>query len=163
MSCFGGLSPVLSNIGHVLRLHCGTIVCAPGVSGQDVVDQSLLAGNASMQDTSVDPSLAPLKGGLLLFVVRSVQPVTHCSCCEHYSMFWRQCFASLHTSPCLVLHCLAFAVAFAFAFGFAFGFASAERSRRGIRLHQTLLQITTQFSTHEIYQKIMIIVVSLCT
>ena len=66
MSCFGGLSLVLSNIGHVLRLHCGTIVCAPGVSGQDVVDQSPLAGNASVPDTSVDPSLAPLKGRLLL-------------------------------------------------------------------------------------------------
>lgn len=68
MSCFGGLSPVLSNIGHVLRLHCGTIVCAPGVSGYDVVDQAPLVGTASMQDTVVDPSIAPLKGDFLLLV-----------------------------------------------------------------------------------------------
>ena len=69
---------MLSNIGHVLRLHCGTIVCAPGVSGQDVVDQSSLPG---MQDTGVDPSLAPLKGGLLLLgsICMAVFACTQCN------------------------------------------------------------------------------------
>ena len=42
MSCFGGLSPVLSSIGTVLRLHCGRIVCAPSGSGQESYDQYAL-------------------------------------------------------------------------------------------------------------------------
>lgn len=66
MSCFGGLSPVLSNIGHVLRLHCGTIVCAPGGSSQDGVDPSTLPGSGSMQDVTADPCLAPWKGKVFL-------------------------------------------------------------------------------------------------
>ena len=50
MSCFGGLSQVLTNIAQVLRLHCGTIVCAPGLSGQDSADQLALSSTASSQD-----------------------------------------------------------------------------------------------------------------
>lgn len=72
MSCFGGLSPVLSNIGHVLRLHCGIIVCAPGMAGYDVVDQPPLVGTAGMQDMVVDPSIAPLKGDFLLQIVAAL-------------------------------------------------------------------------------------------
>ena len=62
MSCFGGLSPVLSNIGHVLKLHCGTIVCAPGVSGQEGLDPTALAGSASVQDLAIDAALGNPKG-----------------------------------------------------------------------------------------------------
>ena len=123
MSCFGGLSPVLSNIGQVLRLHCGSIVCAPGVSGQDVVDQLPLAGNVGVQNTSVDPSLAPLKGGLLLFGLFSCSTVClHCSSVANpRCSCWKQvCFGAnallacmlcpsmpclVLPSPCLVLPC----------------------------------------------------------
>ena len=123
MSCFGGLSPVLRNIGQVLRLHCGSIVCAPGVSGQDVVDQLPLAGNVGVQDTSVDPSLAPLKGGLLLFGLFSCSTVClHCSSVANpRCSCWKQvCFGAnallacmlcppmpclVLPSPCLVLPC----------------------------------------------------------
>jgi hypothetical protein len=54
MSCFGGLSQVLSNIGQVLRLHCGTIVCAPGGSGQETAEQLPLAGRGSAQEAGDD-------------------------------------------------------------------------------------------------------------
>ena len=76
---------MLSNIGHVLRLHCGTIVCAPGVSAQEVVDQSPLSGNVSMQDTSVDPSLAPLKGGFLL-LGSAPMAIVCLHCCDKLSL-----------------------------------------------------------------------------
>jgi len=58
MSCFGGLSQVLSNIGQVLRLHCGTIVCAPGGSGQEAAEQLPLAGRGSAQEAGDDSSAA---------------------------------------------------------------------------------------------------------
>ncbi len=66
MSCFGGLSQVLSNIGHILRLHCGTIVCAPGVSGQDSAgvsgqdsaEQLTLPGSASVQELGDEAAAA---------------------------------------------------------------------------------------------------------
>lgn len=58
MSCFGGLSQVLSNIGQVLRLHCGTIVCAPGSSGQEAAEQLPLAGRGSAQEAGDDSSAA---------------------------------------------------------------------------------------------------------
>ena len=61
MSCFGGLSPVLSNIGHALRLHCGTIVCAPSVA-QDGVDHLDLPGSTSREDLADDIGSAQLKG-----------------------------------------------------------------------------------------------------
>ena len=67
MSCFGGLSQVLSNIGQVLRLHCGTIVCAPGGSGQETAEQLPLAGRGSAQeagDDSVAAAAAAAKGTL---------------------------------------------------------------------------------------------------
>jgi hypothetical protein len=67
MSCFGGLSQVLSNIGQVLRLHCGTIVCAPGGSGQETAEQLPLAGRGSAQeagDASVAAAAAAAKGTL---------------------------------------------------------------------------------------------------
>ena len=62
MSCFGGLSPVLSNIGHVLKLHCGTIVCAPGVSGQEGLDPTALSGSTNVQDLAIDAALGNPKG-----------------------------------------------------------------------------------------------------
>ena len=58
MSCFGGLSQVLSNIGQVFRLHCGTIVCAPGGSGQETAEQLPLAGRGSAQEAGDDSSAA---------------------------------------------------------------------------------------------------------
>ena len=58
MSCFGGLSQVLSNIGQVLRLHCGTIVCAPGGSGQEAAEQLPLAGRGTAQEAGDDSSAA---------------------------------------------------------------------------------------------------------
>jgi len=58
MSCFGGLSQVLSNIGQVFRLPCGTIVCAPGGSGQETAEQLPLAGRGSAQEAGDDSSAA---------------------------------------------------------------------------------------------------------
>ncbi len=72
MSCFGGLSQVLSNIGQVLRLHCGTIVCAPGGgSGQEAAEQLPLAGRGSAQEAGDDSvaaaaAVAAAKGTLRL-------------------------------------------------------------------------------------------------
>ena len=62
MSCFGGLSPVLSNISHVLRLHCGSIVCAPGFPAQEGPDQAILSSSASAQDLTQGAATGPLKG-----------------------------------------------------------------------------------------------------
>lgn len=50
MSCFGGLSPVLSHIGSVLRLHCGRIVCAPSGSGQESYDQYAVGPGLGQDD-----------------------------------------------------------------------------------------------------------------
>lgn len=73
MSCFGGLSPVLSNIGHVLRLHCGAIVCAPGVSGQEAADQL----TANFQELGDETAGAPAKG----MVAAAASLVCCCCCC----------------------------------------------------------------------------------
>ena len=53
---------MLSNIGHNLRLHCGTIVCAPGMSGQDTADHLGLSGGASREDLGDDTIPSHLKG-----------------------------------------------------------------------------------------------------
>lgn len=68
MSCFGGLSPVLSSIGAVLRLHCGRIVCAPNGSGQESYDQYALGpgldpnGADGDQDGPIEGSEGILNG-----------------------------------------------------------------------------------------------------
>ena len=69
MSCFGGLSQVLSHIGHVMRLHCGTIVCGPSVSSQEAEeDQLALSSTASIQELGDDAPVTAVKGILAIHV-----------------------------------------------------------------------------------------------
>ena len=78
MSCFGGLSPVLSNIGHALRLHCGTIVCAPSVSVSDGADHLDLPGSNSREDLADEIGSAQLKGRLSC---GNCQQLSQSACC----------------------------------------------------------------------------------
>lgn len=107
MSCFGGLSQVLSNIGQVLRLHCGTIVCAPGGSAQEAAEQLPLAGHGSVQEAGDDSvaAVAAAKGtlsccwlaALLLMALSDAVHVAgwfHCCACwlaERLDSSWLPC------------------------------------------------------------------------